>query len=84
MMGGTIQRVRVDSSQSLESAVMSYIARGFVVIERAPTFVLLHRRKRFQIVWAVIGLFLCIVPLIVYLLFYAFSPDVEAVHIVIE
>jgi hypothetical protein len=84
MLGGTLQRVPVDSRESLESAVMSYIAQGFVVIERGPKLVILHRRKRFQIIWAVIGLFLCIIPLIAYLLIYALSPDVETVQVVIE
>ncbi len=84
MYGGTLRRVEVDSAESLNSAVLSYAAQGFVVVDRTSTQVILNKRKQFQIIWAVIGFFACILPFLVYLLVYAITPDTEAVQIAVR
>src|SRR5713226_8327468 len=59
----------------MESAVSGYIAQGFVVANRTPTSVTLVKRKQFSIVMLVIGLILCVVPLFLYLVYYAMQQD---------
>jgi len=73
-MANIIRWTAPDAIQ-LESAVSGYIAQGFVVANRTPTGVTLVKRKQFSIVALVIGLILCIVPLLVYLIYYAMLTD---------
>jgi hypothetical protein len=73
-MANIIRWTAPDAIQ-LESAVSGYIAQGFVVANRTPTGVTLVKRKQFSIVALVIGLILCILPLLVYLIYYATLTD---------
>jgi hypothetical protein len=59
----------------MESAVTGYIAQGFVVANRTPTSVTVVKRKQFSIVALVIGLILCVVPLLIYLVYYLTLTD---------
>src|SRR5690242_16360941 len=59
----------------MESAVTGYIAQGFLVANRTPTSVTLVKRKQFSIVALVIGLILCVVPLLIYLVYYLTLQD---------
>lgn len=61
--------------QDLETMVASYIAQGFNVANRTPTSVTLVKRKQFSVLWAVIGFFLCLLPLLIYLLVYVSQSD---------
>jgi hypothetical protein len=70
-----VQQVNVNSSEELESAIMSYIAQGFTVSNRSAESVTLFKKKEFNILWAVIGFFLCLLPLIVYCIVYATQSD---------
>jgi hypothetical protein len=67
--------VHVSSHQELESAVLSYIAHGFVVGNRTPASVLMFKKKEFNVIWAVVGGLLCALPLVIYLIVYATQSD---------
>ncbi len=62
----------------------SYFAQGFVVANKTANSVTLQKRKEFKVLWAVVGFFLCVLPLIVYVIVYATQADVELVEITIE
>ena len=64
--------------------MVSYVTQGFVVVHRTSELILLHKRKEFKIVWAVVGLIICVMPFLLYLIIYALQPDVEVVEIRIE
>lgn len=74
-MAASVQQVDVATQQELESTLASYIAQGFVVSNRTPGSVTLFKKKEFNIIWAVIGFFLCLLPLIVYCIVYATQSD---------
>jgi hypothetical protein len=74
-MPASTSMVQVSSQQELESAVASYIAQGFVVSNRTPESVLMFKKKEFSVLWAVVGLVLCALPLLVYLIVYATQSD---------
>jgi hypothetical protein len=74
-MAATTSMVQVSSQQELESAVASYIAQGFVVSNRTPDSVLMFKKKEFSVIWAVVGLVLCALPLLIYLIVYATQSD---------
>jgi hypothetical protein len=71
----SVQQINVGSPQELESTITSYIARGFVVSSRTPDSATLFKKKEFNVIWAVIGFFLCLLPLLVYCIVYATQND---------
>ena len=81
MNPAAFQRVSVPNGSDADQAMVSYVTQGFVVVHRTADLILLHRKKEFKIVWAVIGLVLCILPFLIYLVVYALQPDVEVVEI---
>lgn len=74
-MAAHVQQINVASQEELESVIMSYIAQGFSVGSRSPESVTLYKKKEFNILWAVIGFFLCLLPLLVYCIVYATQND---------
>jgi len=65
----------------MEQVITSYIAQGFVVVNKTETSTTLQKKKEFKLVWAVIGFVLCLLPLLIYLIVYATQSDVEVVQI---
>jgi hypothetical protein len=74
-MAASVKQISVGSPQELESTITGYIAQGFVVSSRTPESVTLFKKKEFNILWAVIGFFLCLLPLLVYCVVYATQSD---------
>ncbi|HXB64784.1 MAG TPA: hypothetical protein VNV42_07920 [Solirubrobacteraceae bacterium] len=74
-MAASVQQINVASKEELESATMSYIAQGFSVTKSSPESVTLFKKKEFNVIWAVIGFFLCLLPLLVYCIVYATQDD---------
>jgi hypothetical protein len=74
-VAANVQQLSVTSQEELESTIMSYIAQGFTVSNRTPESVTLFKKKEFNIIWAVIGFFLCLLPLLVYCIVYVTQDD---------
>ena len=74
-MAVTATQVQVPDQGALDSAITSYIAQGFLVQNRGQDFAVLFKKKEFSVLWAVVGLFLCFLPLLVYLIVYAAEKD---------
>jgi hypothetical protein len=70
-----VTNVPVSSEAQLEQTITSYIARGFVLANRTATSATMFKKKEFSILWAVIGLVLCLLPLLIYLIIYASQSD---------
>lgn len=70
-----VSAVQVTSENEMEMAIASYISQGFVLSNRSPAGATMFKKKEFQIVWAVIGFILCILPLLIYLIVYAAQSD---------
>ena len=68
-------QVQVHDQSALDNALTSYIAQGFTVQNRGEDFAVLFKKKEFNVLWAVIGFFLCILPLLVYSIVYATQKD---------
>lgn len=74
-MAAQVRQINIPSQGELESTVSSYIAQGFLVSNRTADTVTLYKKKEFNVVWAIIGFFLCILPLIIYLIVYSTRSD---------
>ncbi len=70
-----VQELRAQSSTELENSVLSYIAQGYSVSNRTDDSVTLFKKKEFNILWAIIGFFLCWIPLIIYAIVYSQQSD---------
>lgn len=82
-MATKVQQVTVSDQASLDSTLTGYIASGFVVQNRTPEKVILFKKKEFSILWAVIGLVFCALPLLIYLIVYATQSD-ELVEVIVQ
>lgn len=71
----TVQNFPVYSEAQMEQTITSFIAQGYVLSNRTPSSATLFKKKEFSILWLVIGLILCLVPLIIYLIIYASESD---------
>lgn len=67
--------VQVPDRGAMDSAITSYIAQGFLVQNRGEDFAILFKKKEFSVLWAIVGLVLCLLPLLVYLIVYATQKD---------
>lgn len=70
-----VRTIDVANQDQLSSAINSYVVQGFAVANREPNVVTMVKPKSFNMVWAVIGFFLCILPLLVYLIVYSTQDD---------
>jgi hypothetical protein len=59
----------------LTQTINMYVMQGFVVASRERDSVTLVKRKEFSVLWAVIGFFFCLLPLLIYLIVYATQQD---------
>ena len=74
-MAAQMIRVTVADAVQLEQAVNAYIGNGFVVANRTADSVTMFKKKEFSVLWAVVGLVLCVLPLLIYLIVYASQSD---------
>lgn len=74
-MAANVQQISVASHEELEGTIMSYIAQGFAVSSRTAESVTLFKKKEFNVIWAIVGFFLCLLPLLVYCIVYATQDD---------
>lgn len=78
-----ISKVQVPTTEDMEAAILTYLAKGFVVANKTKTSATLQKKKEFSALWAVIGFLLCLLPLIIYIIVYVSKPDVEIVEITV-
>ena|ERR1700694_4334593 len=64
-----------DPEAILRAEIDRYIQMGYVVTSQTTRSAQLVKPKKFNIMWAIVWFTLAIVPLLVYLLYYAFKWD---------
>lgn len=64
-----------DVSRREAASISAYIVQGFALANRAQHLATMLRLKRFEALWAVIGFFLCLLPLLIDLIIYATQKD---------
>jgi len=74
-LAAVVQQVTVSSPEQLEQMVSMYIARGFMVMNRSASAATVFKKKEFSVLWLVVGLILCVFPLLIYLIIYAAQSD---------
>ncbi len=74
-MATSVKVVQVTNQGQMQSAITSYIAQGFVIENQTAVSTTMMKKKQFSALWAVVGLILCVIPLLVYLIIYAAESD---------
>ncbi|MCL2582425.1 MAG: hypothetical protein FWE35_08215 [Streptosporangiales bacterium] len=75
-----VRYAEVASHEQMQTEISRLITMGFVVANQTPQSVTMIKRKEFSIPMLVIGFFLCLLPLLIYLIVYAAQSD-EVVEI---
>lgn len=83
MASNNISKVTVATAAEMDQIITGYLAQGFVVANKTATSATLQKRKEFSVLWAVVGLILCVLPLFIYLIIYATKSDIEIVEIMV-
>jgi uncharacterized membrane protein YukC len=76
------QRLTVSSPQEMEQTIASYIAQGYAVVHKTKTSATMFKKKEFSILWAVVGFLFCLLPLLIYIIYYATQSD-QMVEIIV-
>lgn len=74
-MAAHVQVLEVNSPAEVDAAISSWIVQGYVLANRTPTSATMMKKKEFSALWAVIGLVVCVIPLLIYLIIYASESD---------
>ena len=74
-MAAKVQIIEVGSPQEMETAISSYVVQGFSLANKTPSSATMIKKKEFNVIWAIIGFFVCLLPLIIYLIVYASDSD---------
>jgi hypothetical protein len=61
--------------QQLDQLILSYVAQGYKLEMQTDTRALLIKKRELNIVWVLVGLFLCFIPLVIELVRYYKDED---------
>ena len=74
-MATTVQTIQVQTNEQMQNAIRSYIVQGYVIANQTEFSTTMIKKKELSTLWAVVGLLLCVLPLLVYLIVYATQSD---------
>lgn len=74
-MAAQVQVVEVETAPEMETAISSFVVQGYVLANKTANAATMVKKKEFSVLWAVIGLLICIIPLLVYVIIYAAESD---------
>jgi hypothetical protein len=70
-----ISYINVTEPEQMQIEITRLVSAGFTVANQSNRSVTLVKRKQFSIPILIIGFLLCVIPLLVYLIVYAFQSD---------
>lgn len=70
-----VRQFTVEDEAQLQSAVMREITNGYAVADRTATSVTLIKKKQLSMFWMIVGLFVFVLPLFIYLIVYSAQSD---------
>src|SRR6266704_87865 len=70
-----VRYIDVTEPEQMQLEITRLVAAGFTVANQSDRSVTLVKRKQFSIPMLIIGLLLCVVPLLIYLIVYASQSD---------
>jgi hypothetical protein len=74
-MASNTRHIEVNEPEQMQLEITRLVSDGFTVASQNDRSVTLVKRKQFSIPILIIGFFLCVIPLIIYLIMYAMQKD---------
>jgi hypothetical protein len=74
-MAAAIEYRVVHNHEQLNQAINGLVGMGYRLANQTPTETTMVKRKQFSMLWLIVGLALCIIPLLIYLIVYAAEQD---------
>ena len=74
-MASNVRYIDVTEPEQMQMEITRLVSAGFTVANQNNRSVTLVKRKQFNIPILIIGFLLCVIPLLVYLVIYAFQSD---------
>jgi hypothetical protein len=74
-MASSVSYINVTEPEQMQLEITRLVSAGYTVANQSDRSVTLVKRKQFSIPILIIGFFLCLLPLIIYLIVYAMQKD---------
>ena len=68
-------QVPVASKDEMQSTMTSYVAQGYTVQVQTDRSITMIKKKELNMVWLIVGILLCFIPLIIELIRYSQAED---------
>ena len=78
-----IDNSKLSNKASLDKISSLYMREGYIVILRTDTQLQLIRKKKFSLIWAILGLLLWGIGLLIYIFYYVSKKD-EQINITLD
>ncbi len=78
-----MRKVKVHTEHDMERSINSYIANGYMVMNKTSDSAILSKPKKFNVAIGIISFLFCVIGLCIYAIIYSCQSD-EIVEIVIE
>jgi hypothetical protein len=74
-MASNVSYINVTEPEQMQLEITRLVSAGYTVANQSDRSVTLVKRKQFSIPILIVGFFLCVIPLIVYLIIYSVQKD---------
>jgi hypothetical protein len=65
----------VITREEMQSTMTAYIAQGYTVMMQTETSIIMVKKKELNMVWMIVGFFLCVIPMVYELIRYSRDED---------
>ena len=79
----SVSTIYARTPDEVHSLVNAHLVEGYQLRNQTGSEVVLFKPKQFSIVWAVIGFFFMLLPLVIYIIVYAMQSD-KVVQIILK
>ncbi len=74
-MASNVRHIDVTEPEQMQLEITRLVSEGYTVANQNDRSVTLVKRKQFSIPILIIGFFLCVIPLVIYLIMYSLQKD---------
>jgi hypothetical protein len=74
-MASNVRQINVTEPEQMQLEITRLVSEGYTVANQGNRSATLVKRKQFSIPILIIGFFLCVIPLVIYLIMYSIQKD---------
>jgi hypothetical protein len=65
----------VTTREEMQNTMTAYVAQGYTVMSHTETSIVMVKKKELNMVWMIVGFFICLIPMIIELVRYSKDED---------